>query len=48
LRVLPGTQHGRRTCPFDSAGNLYIADNGNGRIRVIDKRGVITTFFDGR
>jgi sugar lactone lactonase YvrE len=33
---------------FDSAGNLYIADNGNGRIRKIDKRGVITTFFNGR
>jgi len=33
---------------FDSAGNLYIADNGNGRIRKIDTRGVITTFFNGR
>jgi sugar lactone lactonase YvrE len=33
---------------FDSAGNLYIADNGNGRIRRVDRRGVITTFFNGR
>jgi DNA-binding beta-propeller fold protein YncE len=32
---------------FDSAGNLYIADNGNGRIRKINKRGVITTFYNG-
>jgi DNA-binding beta-propeller fold protein YncE len=32
---------------FDSAGNLYIADNGNGRIREINKRGVITTFYNG-
>jgi sugar lactone lactonase YvrE len=33
---------------FDAAGNLYFADSGNGRIRRIDKRGVITTFFNGR
>jgi sugar lactone lactonase YvrE len=31
---------------FDSAGNLYIADNGNGRIRRVDKRGVISTFVN--
>jgi sugar lactone lactonase YvrE len=33
---------------FDAAGNLYIADNGNGRIRRVDRQGVITTFLDGR
>jgi DNA-binding beta-propeller fold protein YncE len=33
---------------FDSAGNLYIADNGNHRIRKVNKHGVITTFYNGR
>ena len=33
---------------IDSAGSLYIADNGNGRIRRVDRKGVITTFFNGR
>jgi uncharacterized protein (TIGR03437 family) len=28
----------------DSAGNLYIADNSNGRIRKVDAAGIITTF----
>ena len=29
---------------FDSAGNLYIADSGNHRVRKVDTAGVITTF----
>jgi uncharacterized protein (TIGR03437 family) len=29
---------------FDSAGNMYIADTANSRIRKIDKNGIITTF----
>jgi trimeric autotransporter adhesin len=29
---------------FDGAGNLYIADNGNNRIRKVNAAGVITTF----
>ncbi len=29
---------------FDSAGNLYVADTGNHRIRKVDTAGVITTF----
>jgi uncharacterized protein (TIGR03437 family) len=29
---------------FDSAGNYYIADNGNSRIRKVDTAGIITTF----
>jgi sugar lactone lactonase YvrE len=33
---------------FDTAGNLYIADNGNGRIRRVDTQGVITTLLNGR
>ena len=28
---------------FDAEGNLYIADSGNGRVRKIDKQGIITT-----
>jgi sugar lactone lactonase YvrE len=32
---------------FDSAGNLYIADQGNNRIRRVDKHGIITTFAGG-
>ena len=33
---------------FDRNGNLYVGDQGNGAIRRIDRKGVITTFFDGR
>ncbi len=33
---------------IDAAGNLYIADNGNGRIRRVDRHGRITTFLNGR
>jgi sugar lactone lactonase YvrE len=33
---------------FDSRGNLYIGDHGNGAIRKVDRKGVITTFCDGR
>ena len=29
---------------FDSAGNYYIADNGNNRIRKVDTAGIITTY----
>ena len=32
---------------FDSSGNLYIADSTNHRIRMIDKKQVITTFARG-
>jgi sugar lactone lactonase YvrE len=32
---------------FDSAGNLYIADTGNGVIRMVDKSGIITTIAGG-
>jgi sugar lactone lactonase YvrE len=32
---------------FDSQGNLYIADNGNNRIRKVDKNGIITTVVGG-
>lgn len=32
---------------FDAMGNLYIADNGGGRIRKVDKSGIITTFAGG-
>jgi sugar lactone lactonase YvrE len=30
---------------FDSAGNLYICDNSNDRIRMVDRHGVIHTIF---
>jgi len=29
---------------FDQAGNLYISDMGNSRIRKVDTNGIITTF----
>lgn len=29
---------------FDAAGNLYIADSQNNRVRMVDRNGVITTF----
>jgi sugar lactone lactonase YvrE len=32
---------------FDTAGSLYIADTGDGRIRRVDPTGVITTFAGG-
>ena len=32
---------------FDAEGNLYIADAGNGRVRKVDKKGIITTFAGG-
>jgi DNA-binding beta-propeller fold protein YncE len=32
---------------FDSSGNLYVADSANHRIRMIDKKHVITTFARG-
>lgn len=35
---------GPRDLAFDAAENLYIADNGNGRIRRVDKKGDISTF----
>jgi hypothetical protein len=31
---------------FDRDGNLFIADNGNGRIRNVDRNGIITTFAE--
>jgi alpha-tubulin suppressor-like RCC1 family protein len=30
---------------FDGAGNLYVADSGNARLRKVDRAGVITTFL---
>jgi hypothetical protein len=32
---------------FDGAGNLYISDPGNNRVRKVDTRGIITTFAGG-
>jgi hypothetical protein len=36
--------YGPRDLAFDAAGNLYIADDSNGRIRRVDKKGDISTF----
>jgi sugar lactone lactonase YvrE len=33
---------------FDPLGNLYIGDHDNGRIRKVDRNGVITTAYNGR
>src|SRR5581483_10261137 len=35
------------TIAFDSAGNLYIADSDNNRIRRVDAKGVMSTFAGG-
>jgi uncharacterized protein (TIGR03437 family) len=35
--------YGPRAIAFDSAGNYYLADSGNGRIRKVDTKGIITT-----
>lgn len=32
---------------FDAAGNLYISDPGNSRVRKVDTKGIITTFAGG-
>ena len=32
------------TVPVDSSGNLYIADSGNERVRVVTPQGIITTY----
>jgi uncharacterized protein (TIGR03437 family) len=32
---------------FDQAGNLYISDPGNSRVRKVDTKGIITTFAGG-
>ncbi len=43
----PATEAKLKTPPtalaFDGAGNMYIADNGNSRIRKVDSQGIITT-----
>jgi hypothetical protein len=36
--------HGPQGIAFDAAGNLYIADQFNHRVRKVDTRGIITTF----
>ncbi len=36
--------YGPRDLAFDAAGDLYIADDSNGRIRRVDKKGIIRTF----
>jgi sugar lactone lactonase YvrE len=38
---------GPKGLAFDSAGNLYIADTGNGRVRKVDTGGIITTYAGG-
>jgi trimeric autotransporter adhesin len=35
--------YGPRAIAFDSAGNYYLADSGNGRIRKVNTKGIITT-----
>jgi sugar lactone lactonase YvrE len=32
---------------FDAQGNMYFADSGNGRVRKVDKKGIITTVAGG-
>jgi uncharacterized protein (TIGR03437 family) len=39
--------NGPTAVAFDSAGNMYIADNGNNLVRKVDTNGIITTYIGG-
>jgi len=44
LPAVSASLDGPNGLTFDPAGNLYIADTGNGRVRRVDPSGTITTF----
>ena len=44
IAATSATLNGTRSVAVDTAGNIYIADTGNNKIRIVSKAGIISTF----